>query len=882
VSLSPGTRVGPYEVTAPIGAGGMGEVCRARDTKLNRDVALKVLPADFATDPDRMTRFQREAQLLAALNHPNIAAIYGLEDAGTHQAIVMELVEGSTLTGPLPVSDALHVAKQIADAVEYAHERGIIHRDLKPANIKVSPDGIVKVLDFGLAKALDDVSDVAMSPPASMSPTLSIAATHAGVIMGTAAYMAPEQAKGRPADRKSDIWSFAVVLYEVLTGARIFGGDSVSETLASVMKDPITLRDLPVDTPAAIRRILTRCLERDPRRRLQSIGEARIAIEDAISNPVSVESAPTPPAAAHSSGWPWLVAAMAMLAAVAAIGWTWSRPAPAAPPVLRYTITPAEGTILTTAAPNASLLAVSPNGKFVVYVADEKGRGRILWVRALDSLDAQRIDRTDGAMFPFWSPDSQHVAYFANGKLMRVALAGGAPLTICDVLSGEGGTWYQTTEDDGVIVFADSPNSALSRVPARGGLPTSFTTLADDETGHSFPQFLPGGDRVLYLARGKKSGIYMHSLRSKERTFILDTIGRATYAPPGLLLYMRDTILLAQRWNADTLKLEGDPVTIAEDVRTGGGNGRNAFAASASGVLAYRAGSGVFHVRAYTRDGAPEEIVVEPAQLGPMSVSPDETQIVLPRGGGSTRDLWIADLRRRVFSPLTSMADSEQDAVWAPDSRRVAYVNTDGRTRKLYFTVIGSGRHAALPVDMPEGVLEAWTPDGQFLVLRRNGTIMLVPAPREDGTLPDTKVRTVFDEKYNVGQIRISPNGKWVAYMSVESTRPQVTVASFPSFTDRRPVSNDVTTQPVWRGDGKELFFLGVDQKLMAVDVDAGPQLRLGPVKDLFHTNIVTNTAVHMYGVARDGRRILIREAAGGNGTIEPLYIVSNWTSLVP
>src|SRR5688572_10328629 len=339
--LESGTRIGPYEVTAPLGAGGMGEVCRARDTRLNRDVALKMLPAAFATEPDRMTRFQREAQLLAALNHPNIAAIYGLEEGASARAIVMELVEGTTLTGPLPVGEALPIAKQIAEALEYAHDRGIIHRDLKPANIKVTPDGSVKVLDFGLAKAMDDAGDSSLNLRGSMSPTLSLAATHAGVIMGTAGYMAPEQAKGKGADRRSDVWSFGIVLYELITGSRMFDGDTVPETLASVMKDQVTLEKLPEDTPSAIRKLLGRCLERDPRRRLQSIGEARIVIEDVIAGVTADESRPAPVLpGTQVPKWPFAVAALGILGAAIALGWAWSRPAPALPAVTRFTLSP--------------------------------------------------------------------------------------------------------------------------------------------------------------------------------------------------------------------------------------------------------------------------------------------------------------------------------------------------------------------------------------------------------------------------------------------------------------------------------------------------------------------------------------------------------------
>ena len=879
MSLSAGTRLGPYEVIAPIGAGGMGEVFRARDTKLNRDVALKVLPTAFATDTERMTRFQREAQLLAALNHPNIAAIYGLEETDSVRAIVMELADGHTLTGPLPVADALPVAKQIAEALEYAHERGIIHRDLKPANVKVTRDGIVKVLDFGLAKAMDEATDPAMNLAGSMSPTLSLAATHAGVIMGTAAYMAPEQAKGKPADRRSDVWAFGVVLYELLTGDRIFGGDSVPETLASVMKDPIAFGKLPQETPPPIRTVVTRCLERDPRRRLQSIGEARIAIEDAIAN--VGESAPAPATTARSR-WPWLVmTGIAVLTALAAIGWTWSRPAPIAPPVLRFTILPAEGTALTTVAPNASHLAVSPNGRFVVYVVDQTGRERSLWVRGLDSLSAQRLERTEGAGFPFWSPDSQHIAYFANGKLMRVALAGGAPTTICEAPAGEGGTWFQAEDGEGVIVFAPNGNTPLSRVAARGGAPTTMTTLADGEAGHASPQFLPDGDRVLYLARGTRPAIYVHSLRSNQRTLIMESIGRAAYAPPGLLLYVRETTLLAHRWNLDTLRLEGEPVPIAEDVRSGGANGRNAFSVSPSGVLAYRGGSGTFEVKAYTRDGKAEGVLMAAGDLGALELSPDGTRILAPRGTGTTRDLWIQDLRSGVFSPLTTMAGSEQEGVWSPDSRRVVYSNTNGNKRSSYHTVIGSGKHTVVPDISQDSALEGWTPDGQFLILRRLGTISLLRAPGDDGSTAGAQPQILFDEPYQVDQVRVSPNGKWAAYTSMESSRPFIYVASFPSFTDRRQVSNAAATQPLWRADGKELFFLGVDQRLMAADVEPGETLHVGPIKTLFQTGVTTSTAAHMYAVAHDGKQFYLRLPEGDNGVIEPLYIVANWTSLV-
>ena len=884
MSLVPGTRVGPYEVVGSIGAGGMGEVCRARDTKLNREVALKVLPDAFAADPDRMSRFQREAQLLAALNHPNIAAIYGLEDEGSHRAIVMELVEGQTLAGPLPLADALPLARQITEAIEYAHDRGIIHRDLKPANIKVTPDGSVKVLDFGLAKAMDDSTDPVTNVLATMSPTLSLAATHAGVILGTAAYMAPEQAKGKPADRRSDIWSFGVVLYEMLTGAPMFGGDSVPETLASVMRDQITFGKLPDDTPPAIRRLVARCLERDPRRRLQSIGEARIVLEDAIAGATGEESRPLP-AATRPARWLQIVAAASTLLLIAATAWIVVRPAArlAAPTVMRFTVPPAEGTTITLSAPNASNLALSPNGRYVAYVADESGRDRTIWVRALDSLAAQRLDRTEGAEFPFWSPDSQHIAYFANGKLLRLSVAGGAPLTITDAVAPEGGTWFQNEDQDGVIVFASDSNGPLQRVSAQGGVPKPVTTLAQGENGHAFPQFLPDGRRLLYLARGDRPGIYVQTLGSDERTLVLSTIGRAAYSPPGFLLFMRENTLFGQRWNTDTLLLEGEPVPIAENVRSGGNNGRNAFTVSASGVLAYRGGGSIeTAVVSYTRDGKVGENVLPPGESGALELSPDDNFLVVIRGTGQDRDLWLKDLSSGVYSRLTSAPGPESDQLWSPDSRRVAYVNTQSGKDEIFETVIGSGKHTPVPRGNVRGFLTDWTRDGMLLLSDR-GTITALPALQPDGKPAQGAPKTIVSEKYAIDQLRVSPDGKWVAYMSMESGQPEITVATFPAFVDRRQISNGAGVQPLWRADGRELFFFGRDQMLRAVDVAAsGDRLVMGPIRTLFQTRINPSSQVHMYGVTRDGNRFIVREPLNRTlGATEQLFVVANWPSLV-
>jgi Tol biopolymer transport system component len=894
MSLTPGVRVGPYEVLSSIGAGGMGEVCRARDTKLNREVALKVLPDAFAADPDRMSRFQREAQLLAALNHPNIAAIYGLEDDPSTasgqvgvRAIVMELVEGQTLDGPLPIADALPLARQIAEAIEYAHERGIIHRDLKPANIKVTRDGTVKVLDFGLAKAMDDSTDPVANVLATMSPTLSLAATHAGVILGTAAYMAPEQAKGKPADRRADIWAFGVVLYEMLTGAPAFGGDSVPETLASVMKDPIAFGKLPDDTPPRVRGLVARCLERDPRRRLQSIGEARIVLEDAIAGTAVDDSPPVVAGAAHLTKWPWLVAAMAVVVALGAIASAWYRLAPPAPALTRFTLAPPENTTLTTNRPFASTVAVSPNGRYIAFLADESGRARTIWVRAMDSLTAQRLDRTEDAIYPFWSPDSQHIGYFANGKLMRIAVAGGAPLVVADAPDGEGGAWHQPEGQDGSIVFAATQSGPLQRVPAQGGVPTPVTKLEAEENGHIFPQFLPDG-RVLYLARGNKPAIYVQSLDSSSRTFLMNSVGRAMFSPPGFLLYLRDNSLLAHRLNLGTLKLEGEPVAIAEDVRSGGTNGRNAFDVSSNGVLAYRGGGsgGNGQVTVYRRDGKADATIVERGDTGAVALSPDDRYLVVIRGANDQRDLWLKDLTTGVFAPLTTTPGPERDPVWSPDSRRVAYIHDEGGKPILFQTTIGSGRQDAIAAESPRTLYD-WTPDAKFL-LASPGTagqasVHLLNAPDQGTTASSVaKPQVVFKESYTASQFRVSPDGKWVSYTSQQSGQPEVNVAAFPAFTDRRQISSGGGAQAQWRKDGKELFFLGRDQTLKVMAVNSTASLEFGPAQTLVQAPVGLNVFTFTYAVSREGTRFFVREPFSlGGAAPEQLYIVTHWTSLV-
>src|SRR5581483_11406777 len=837
------------------------------DTRLDRIVALKVSKEQFSE------RFEREARAIAALNHPNICALY---DVGPNY-LVMEFVEGENLSGPLPLDTAVNQARQIAEALEAAHERGIVHRDLKPANIKVTPQGSVKVLDFGLAKALSD------DPPSGSmqdSPTLSMAMTRAGMILGTAAYMSPEQAKGRPADRRADIWAFGVVFYEMLAGGQTFSGDTAAETLASVLKEAISFDRLPADTPPAIRTLLNRCLERDLRKRLQAIGEARIVLEGPMEAPPdSRAEAPPQTEVRATSRAGWMTAGALALALVGLAAWTWwPRPAPVEVGSIRFTVAPPEGATLTSNAPNAMQVAVSPDGHYVAFIADESGKGRSLWVRALGSPTAQKLDRTDGAGFPFWSPDSQNIAFFADSKLKRIPVSGGSLLTICDAANPDGGTWNR----DGVIIFAPEPNGPLHRVLAAGGVSAPVTTLdkAQQETAQRFPQFLPDGQRFLYWARGAKTGIYVQSLESNQRTFVAATPGRAVFAS-GFLLFLRDNTLLAQRLNLKSLRPEDEPVSVAEDIRSGGANGRNAFSVSENGVLAYRSGGGAGNVQLswHTRDGKPAGTALPAGDYLQIELSPDDKQAVVeraPTGSGSV-DLWLLDLTTNVFSRLTSGPDSERDPLWSPDSRRVLYTVFDGKEPSIREVVIGGADSAVFADGMPNSLDDA-SRDGKLLVYHTPGGMSVSVLPLSG----ERKPQVVFQTPFQKDQLRLSPDGRWIAYTSYESAnQPEVFVAAFPAFTGRRQISAGGGLMPRWRSDGKELYYVSFDRRVMALEVKSGSTLQIGVAKPLFQFPGGTplSSTTYTWAVTSDGQKFLVREPVGvsNTGEIEPMHLVINW-----
>jgi Tol biopolymer transport system component/predicted Ser/Thr protein kinase len=862
-----------YRMIAKIGEGGMGEVYRALDTKLGREVAIKIIPETFARDADRMMRFAREARVLASLNHPHIAAIYGVEE----RALVMELVEGPTLAeriaqGPIPVEEALPIARQIADALEYAHEKGVVHRDLKPANIKLTADGQAKVLDFGLAKAL--ANEPASGDNPADSPTLTMRATQAGIIMGTAAYMSPEQARGKTVDKRADIWAFGVVLYEMLTGAQLFDGETVSDTLAHVLtKEPDWDR-----APAKTRRLLRECLAKDPKKRLRDIGDGWRLLEEP---PVESPSHSKLPLAA--------VAAAAMLVA-AGLAVVHFRETPPQPVPIRFQIP----------APDKANfgnfgMALSPDGRRLAFIANGADGRSMLWVRALDSLAAQALPGTEGAMFvPFWSPDSRFIGFTVAGKLNKIEASGGPPQALCeepDLIVG--GSWSR----DGVIIFATP--SGLFRVPQAGGVATKFKT-ADASQGESAlirPWFLPDGRHFLYVTtthKAEDSAIYLATLDGKERKRLVGTRYAGAYASPaadsenGHLLFLRAGTLMAQPLDAKRYELAGEPFPAAEQV--GSMLQYGYFAVSANGVLAYRSGAsqGLMQLVWFDRAGKSLGTLGPHANyVGSLALSPDGKRVAVDEMDQAAKvDIRVLDVARAVPMKFT-FEGQDTGPTWSPDGSRLFFASTRGSTSDIYQKdSSGSGNAELL---LKSGRPEDWSPDGRYLLYsvydpKTKGDLWVLPA--QAGTPEGSKPRPYLQTPFSEVQGKFSPDGRWIAYVSDESgpAHYQIYVQSFPAGAGKFLVSTGAGgKQPRWRRDGKELFYISADLKLMAVDVKTAPTFEAGTPKALFDPRILGRRNFgfprYDYDVAADGKRFLVNSVSTTpeSSAPEPITVVVNW-----
>jgi serine/threonine-protein kinase len=887
-----GARLGPYEVLSKLGAGGMGEVYRARDTKLNRDVALKVLPDSFASDPDRLARFTREAQTLASLNQPQIAAIYGIEDSGGVRALVMELVEGEDLSqrlarGAIPLDEALPIAKQIAEALEAAHEQGIIHRDLKPANVKVRDDGTVKVLDFGLAKAMDPTAGAASS--ASMSPTLSLHATAAGMILGTAAYMAPEQAKGKSVDRRADVWAFGAVLYEMLTGKRAFAGEDISDVLVSVLRDEADMAALPAEVPERVRQVLRVCLQKDPKKRVRDMSAIRLALDGAFDAPSAIApSAPTPvPRATWRRALPWVVIAI-LLGALATGGALWPRRGPV-PRVAIFTI-PWTADQPFRVPLQATGIALSPDGSRLVYrvVQDVSATDATLFQRELGQLSAVPIPGTEGTVGGFFfSPDGRWIAFHSDGALKRISVAGGVAQTICPVEgSFRGGSWGR----DDTIVYASSTTKGLRRVRASGGEPEVLTKIdpAKNEADHFWPEILPDGKGVLFTVWNvttERSRIAVLSLVTGTISDVVQGGSLPKLAPSGHLVYYVGGTLRAVQFDPVTRQATGDPIHVLDKV-AGTATGAGQFAIANDGSLFYVRGSAsVVPPRTLVwvdRKGRQDAIKAPARAYTYARLSPDDTRIALD-ARDQQNDIWIWDLARETLQRLTTDPGLNRMPVWTPDSQRVAFtVERDGTEVIYWQQADGSGAPERLSVGSATQGPASFSPDGKRLVFDTPLT-----APFDIGLLTLDGKRheeMLIKTKFSEGNGMVSRDGQWLAYESTESGRSEVYLAPFPNVAAQKiPVSNGGGTRPLWSKDGRELFYYVTPDTIMSVPVTLGPQPVLGkPVVVVKGPYAVALNSGRHYDVSRDGQRFLLlvdAPAADGQKPEAPeLRFVQNWT----
>ena len=868
-----GDRIGGYEILSLLGSGGMGEVYRARDAKLGRDVAIKVVPASLANQPDRLARIVREARLLAALNHPHIATIHGLEERGGVRALVMELVEGPTLAEKLandarranvglPIEEALTIATQIADALEAAHEKGIVHRDLKPANLKLTRDGHVKVLDFGLATGF---SASGTASDRSQLPTLTASNVHAGTIAGTPAYMSPEQARGHAIDSRADIWAFGCVLFEMLTGRVAFAGETISDTIAAILERPPDWNALPAATPPHVRHVLARCLEKDPRRRWKHIGDVRIELDDAERVRPALVTAESGSRGRERAAWATLFLVTAVVVWFAAT----TLHKQTAPIEVRF-----DASLPRDLSSDFAQLALSPDGQQLV-VATKFGGGAPLWIRPLGSTSGRTLPGTEGGMFPFWSPDGKSIGFFADSKLKRIDAESQAIEILADAPIARGGAW----QADGTILFAPSAAGPLFRVPATGGQPVEATHLEKGQNDHRAPFILPGNRYVMFYARGTPQvrGVFVARLDGSESKRLIDADAAAVYAS-GHLLFVRRGELFAQPFDVTRPALTGTPFRVDARVSVNPGLSLASLTASATGTIAYGGGS----IRRtqfawFDRSGKRLETVGPPDQtnFANLALSPDGRQIAFSRGLDQQWDIWLMDMQG-AMSQFSSNVPLAFNPVWLPDGRRVLFQSAGGH---IYSRSVNDSAPAELLVSRDEfmGPTDV-SPDGRVILYNRS------PGPPSDvwylSLAGDRAAHSFVETPFEERDGQFSPDGKWVAYQSNESGHTEIYLQPFPGPGDRIQVSSGGGQQPRWGRRTNELFYVAGDSRLTSVPVTfaAAGRVTIGHAVALFRTQFEGSflQTRQQYAVSADGQRFLFNFQTDA---IDPpsITLILNW-----
>jgi len=886
--LAQGSRVGPFEIVSAIGAGGMGEVFRARDTRLNRDVAIKVLPEGFAQDRERMARFRREAQVVASLNHSHIAAIHGLEESNGVIALVLEMVEGEDLSqrlrrGAIPIDEAIDIARQIAEGLEAAHEKGIVHRDLKPANIKVTAGGVVKILDFGLAKAFE--GDLVTSDSGfENSPTMARPMTNAGMILGTAAYMSPEQARGKAVDKRSDIWSFGVVLYEMLVGRSLFSSDTVSDTLAGVLRSEVDFSKLPASVPPAIRQLLRRCLERNPKNRLHDIADARIVLDEVLAGRIEEAPATHAPMTARrrwTSALPWILVAALTALMVARL---------ARAPVARAAN---EKRSLEFSVPLGNLLAddaqlaFAPDGSSIVFTALDPVLGPQLWLRRLDRFDAVPLHGSIGATFPFWSPDGQSIGFFrdSDASLCRYDLATTNVQVLSKVESGgRGAAWGA----DGTILFAASSNGPLRRLAAAGGAVTDVTVLDPKvaDGSHRFPILLPDGHHFLFTfwsnqlaAASRVGGIYLGSFEKGIERRLTTDVSQAFLAGPDRIMVRRAGALVVLPFDPDTFAITGVGEKIVDQPRFSASSGALAASATASGDLAYAGASGETGGELVWLDRQGEKVGTfgsERLRVQLLALAPDGRSFAAQAISASGQNIWVGDARRQVINRLTVDAIDAFSPVWSPDGKRIAFSTEAEGSNSIYVQEADGSRAAELLLSKPDRGFTPtrWSADGRYLLVEST----VKRDARRDLWLYDFEAKAaralLTDSAASLSEATLSDDGRWLAYTSDESGNPEIFVRPFPTLDRKWKISQSGALHPHWRNDGRELLFVGLaDRAVTAVDVVPG---RDGLEVGIPHRLFAPGSQLLGLAPAADHSRFLAGIIPGDVRT-EPIRVLLGW-----